>query len=605
MSFAQAFQKAQAKESKKGNEVMLKIPDPPTVTIETDPELVPMMYRAQIEGRCSLQYAGDNENLKKWLEEWIYPNSQEKDAPVYQRAEPSLGLDGNIYRLKIKFLFRVFSDCGQDSINRPVLGKHGIPFLPGSGIKGLFERLSRNPDIKPDLQAKVKEYCGTIENPGTLRFLGAYPVGDWASTTQVTFQRDREQITETRYRISDVIHPQQDKQVKGIFKGNAIAQMSLYKPTLIFELSSAQSFSLKEWQSIGDLLRRALRKGLGGKTSSGYGFWVIPQDRYPLDIGLEGIGVSSLLRSHQPEFRPNLFKATLKGHLTRLLGGVCSDSNRTKEKLSLLFGDDKNPGKLKIYWESKSFYIGTQGLEKTPIFKTHGTLFLDAPQSELELLQWVVEFTYVMAGIGKSWRRVWHKGLSTWDDEEPPTWHEGFYPSYQKRAIGCHWEWNNSSFDRTPIQSAEDLDGFLQNLQSFFLEYMGLSSANFQSFKEAWHPQQVSVYCSSKPVKKSHAIHCFHHEIFKTTPAIGGKDPGDKRPTAVSSVWHRMLPIEKDQFDNNQYLEIITIFHGGKDSQWRKQWERNGKDQLLNFVAEIEKKLSFCWGTDLTAKNKR
>ncbi len=57
---------------------------------------------------------------------------------------------------------------------------------------------------------------------------------------------------------------------------------------------------------------------------------------------------------------------------------------------------------------------------------------------------------------------------------------------------------------------------------------------------------------------KSEAIELFHDPVFKYTPAIGGREyqppiNGEERnspPTAVSSVWHRMLPID----DKGNYL---------------------------------------------------
>ena len=99
----------------------------------TNPHQVPMMYRAQIGGRCSLQFAGKNDDLEAWRNEWIYP--QKNQQPLYQYREPLLGKNGKFYRIKIDFPFRVFSNCGQDSILRPVLGKNAIPFIPGSSIK--------------------------------------------------------------------------------------------------------------------------------------------------------------------------------------------------------------------------------------------------------------------------------------------------------------------------------------------------------------------------------------------------------------------------------------------------------------------------------------
>jgi CRISPR-associated protein Cmr6 len=110
-------------------------------------------------------------------------------------------------------------------------------------------------------------------------------------------------------------------------------------------------------------------------------------------------------------------------------------------------------------------------------------------------------------------------------------------------------------------------------------------------WRETWHKDCASIY--TLVTDKSKAIDIFHKAEFKTTPAIGGRKPGDKRPKAVSCVWHRMLPISDDQ-----YLEIVTVFHGDHGKE-KDPWQREGVDQLEPFVEEIKGKgLIFTWGTD-------
>lgn len=572
MVFAQAFQKAIAQKGEDTNITLPQNNDSPP----THPEQIPMMYRAQIQGRCSLQYAKDNDDLNRWTQEWVYPNSNQ--TPTYQHPEPKLGLDGSIYRLKIKFPFRVFTNCGQDSLLRPTIGKDGIPFIPGSGIKGLFERLSRNPQVSPELQNQVKRYCGTPEHQGRLRFHGAYPIGDWAGT-QTTGE------TETRYRCIDVVHPQQKRQVEGKGSPQAIAVVSFYQPTFVFELSSITPLPESEWQTIGGLLKRALRPGLGGKTSTGYGLCFIPQDRYPIWVTLNGKGVSPLLRSNEPEFRPNLFKASLQGHVSRLLAGVSGDEKAVRAKVDHLFGQTTQPGKLQLYWQSKSLKYDTQGKENTPTYQTRGTLHVDAPKSDLPFLQAVIEFTLTMGGLGKSWRRVWHGD---------------FFPNYNTRGIGCHWIGEDSSFERTRIKQPKELKVFLDKLRQKTREYLGVkgNSAQWLSWKEAWCPKRLTVY--SQVVTESKGVKLFHEERFKTTPAIGGREPNDDHPTSISFVWHRMLPI-----DGNKYLEIVTLFHGGQwdHPAWRRQDKRGEVENQFPVFIDRLKGLGFelTWGNEPTS----
>jgi CRISPR-associated protein Cmr6 len=213
-----------------------------------------------------------------------------------------------------------------------------------------------------------------------------------------------------------------------------------------------------------------------------------------------------------------------------------------------------------------------------------------------------------MAGIGKSWRRAWHEG--------PIQWHSGFYPGYAKRAIGCHWESDYTSFEMLDIKSSDDLKKFLNNLQNYLKNYLKQGNISSQNFKEAWHSNNLTVF--SKVVSQSQAIELFHQKKFKETPAIGGRNPGDDHPTAVSCVWHRMLPIDKVQ-----YLEIVTIFHGDYDKPkdpWQrvvKERDNKGKvvfkddkpiikeqsNQLKPFIEALKKQgLEYTWGEETPYK---
>jgi CRISPR-associated protein Cmr6 len=601
-SIAQAFEKAYVKQGKK-----IDIPEP-KMEIETNPEVVPMMYRAQISGRCGLQYGKNNQHLIDWAEQWIYP--QEDKQPFYQYPEPKLGLDGSIYRFKLTFPFRVFSNCGQDSIARPVMGKDGIPFIPGSSIKGLFIRLIKRKKDNP------KSAAGTIfqqyfaENkPEILRFHGAYPVDNWAATFSKQELEDNKQ-EKIPYRIVDVVHPQQSRQVegKGEPKGEpkAIPIISFYNPTFIFELSCTEKLSEEEWIKISHLLKEALQPGLGGKTSSGYGLFVQPQYEYPVSMRLKGTGVSSTLRGGTPEFRPNMFKATLRGHVSRLLAGVCSNENEVRNKVNKLFGSNTSPGLANIFWNYKEENLRREkiGNEQTPVYEIKGDLYLDVRErdfkeikddkkrqeaqknariNDLKLLQYALQFTYTMGGIGKSWRRVWHKGIGDW--------HPGFM-SYETRAIGCHWqgEWNqNYEYKPDSISSVQELTDFLKKLHQFCQKYMGQNVSGYlTNWKEAWHPKRLKIY--AQIVDKSHLIDLFHNNIFKTTPAIGGREPNGDRPTSISSVWHRMLPID----GTSNYLEIVTLFTS-KESDWERTTDGNKVNQLQPFIQAITAKNSCCF----------
>ncbi|MBR8839647.1 MAG: hypothetical protein DSM106950_38025 [Stigonema ocellatum SAG 48.90 = DSM 106950] len=541
---------------------------------------VPRMYRAQWEERCQLQFVPRTEDRDQWLKEWIDP---EGNGNVYQHTSDSKpeGNDGSIYRVKIKFPYRVFTNSGQDdSIQRPPFGKKGIPFISGSSIKGLFRRVCND-------EEKLF-YCGSPTKPGCLRFHGAYPIGDWTGKVRFPIIRNGDRLSETCYSILDIAHPQQKKQVEAQETTNANTFISLLEPTLVFEFSRNDNNSDRkiEWEEVKSLLQTALKQGLGGKTSNGYGIFGKPDFidlPETIHLTLSGSGVSSTLlkgkvdlpknwSQKEPqgqgklEFRHHIFKASFRGHVSRLLAGVCNDKELVKQKADELFGSSDNLGKVKIFWEQTR---KPQNLSYT----IEGKLHIYTQQNQ-RLIQQIVQFAYVMGGFGKTWRRVSHAR---------------FYRSYVEQQgkfdIGCHWESRQSDF--MTINSREDLTVFLNQLHQNCRDYLAIKSPTFiREWREAWHPKNVAVY--SQVVNESQAIRLFHQETFKTTPAIGGRNQGDTRPNYVSSVWHRMLPIS-----NHQYLEIVTVFHGDR-TPWR---HRSQDNQLQPFINSLQDQgLQLSWG---------
>lgn len=524
---------------------------------------VPMMFRAQTSGRCSLQFAGSQDDRDRWTKELL--NCQQGESqPSHQHSEdiPNVIEDGYFFRTKIEFSWRVFTNSGQDSIARPVLDVRGIPHIPGSSIKGLFRRGCQERDRKKNESEKLTNlYCGDTENlePGILRFHGAYPVGDWAGTIE------DENPDNATYRMVDVVHPQQDWQIgKPSQKKNASALISLYKPTLVFEISSSKALSQEKWETIQAILKSALRPGLGGKTSSGYGLVYQPKDKYEISAYLRGQGINPVLLGKNPEFRPNTFKATLRSHTRRLLAGCISNERDVDRLVGELFGSTKAPARVEIYWDGKFPVIP----EST--YKVKGTLGISVPTvKEQEMLKSVFQFAYTMGGFGKSWRRVWHKI---------------FYPKRQyDKDIGCHWRADEDWLEE--IQKPKQLTAFLDRLEQVCQDYCGSNNSRPLDWREAWHRDRVAVYAAV--TERSQAIQLFHDPKLKMTPEIGGKNKGDDRPKYVSSVWHRMLPIPE-----KRYLEIVTVFHQ------RKSNKGNRDNPLKAFTDELRgKNLKLVWGT--------
>lgn len=556
-------------------------PEPNTTKSQDyiSPEEVPMMYRAQVDGRCSLMYAGDrNKYLEQWKDEWIYPDSQ--GLPHYQKQEPPL-IEGKNYRIKVEFPFRLLSNCGQDSILRPIMGKDGIPYLSGSSVKGLFRRVCND--------AQAQKYCGDNENlaPSSLgfRFHGAYPVGDWSGMHKVKVWEHGQEIIKIRYRMLDVVHPQQERQVGSDRQQNAtaLASVSLYKPTMIFEFSSADPDT--NWKELETIFWRAIDLGVGGKTSTGYGFGGHSDSRPAIvqqgkaNVMLIGQGVSPTLRSGEAEFRPNLFKASLRGHFQRLLAGVVDDRRNLDPEVNRLFGSSSSPGTIQLFWEPREEVKYAQ-FGATQTFQANGILHINASKDEeVELIEQVLKFAFIMGGFGKSWRRASH---------------QLFHKTYKKFEIGCHWKLPLMDRSWMQIKSTANLKSFLDDIHQDYKTQFGGGKATSLNWREAWHPDRLSIYAAV--TQDSKAITLFHDDTYKKTPAIGGKNPNDNRPKFLSSVWHRMLPISDDKF-----LEIVTVFHGQ-----REVWKHRTKDdQLQNFTEDLKKQgLSYVWGNSSPPKKK-
>ena len=199
---------------------------------------VPLMFRAQVEGRCQVQRLipkAPEQDAERWVDEWVdkaYP-----EAPGFGE-----GVQTRTYSISWRFI----TNSGQDDgVIRPVIGARGWPFYPGSSMKGLFrqsaERMEQTGELSP---GTCNRYCGNEAklNPGILRFHGGYP-------------------TDTRWteNLVDIVHPQQQWQVKSNQKeGGAFIQISLYKPELTFGISSTKDLTDEDWDEIWTIWAAAL-----------------------------------------------------------------------------------------------------------------------------------------------------------------------------------------------------------------------------------------------------------------------------------------------------------------------------------------------------------
>jgi CRISPR-associated protein Cmr6 len=517
------------------------------------------MFQAQAPGRCQVAYLqkGEEPDAVRWTYEWVehaetYPdrssdNLQTQDSTIAWRLLTNSGLD--------------------DSVILPVLGAKGIPYFPGSSMKGLFRRAC-NP-------AQSDRYCGkplpgNDWQPGILRFHGGYPVDDsWTED------------------LVDIVHPQQNWQVKGAKEGGAFPLISLYKPTLRFGLSSSEDLSEQEWSTIWEIWQNALANGIGSRVSAGYGQIENSQPQILFKGKLKGQGQAPKLLTGDGEFRPNMIRAAIRGHALRIFGGLTSAENAERLVEQLFGGIQRREGTIGLlglkFVDSKlDLDKFGQGKYAQPCYAVEGDLTwylarrLDNPEHEAPLKKLVTalnQFAIVFGGFGKSWRRADHR-----------LFFEEYYDDAYKALIGCHWHWMGTpSLTRNArkVRNPQHIKPFVAEVRKIAREWMELQNVpatNFaNNWREAWHPSKVQVWGRIAEEKEaSEAIRWFHGPYRQGQPGIhreGSIYHSDfvGKVGKIGRIWHRMYPLvvlrpDPKNADKQiarptpRFLELLTLF---------------------------------------------
>ena len=560
--------------------------------MKTIPDLsqkVPLMYRAQINGRCQIQRLipkAEEQDAVRWADEWT--------DKVFS-TPPNFGkqVQTKTYKLSWRFV----TNGGQDDgVIRPTLGAYGYPIYPGSSMKGLFRR-SCTPE-------QADRYCGRNlgrdgMQPGLLRFLGGYP-------------------TDTRWTESlvDIVHPQQDWQVmKDKKAAGAFIQISLYKPELQFGLSSAETLSEAEWATIWGIWERAIATGLGCRVSAGYG-QPLQQRRSSqmlYAVKLRGQGQAAKLVDGTGEFRPNAFRAAIRGHALRIFGGL-TDAKQAERLVNQLFGSVQgggNAGLLNMAFLESNLSIGSfgQGAYAQPTYDVEGELVwsmtTSLPKAKLKALRnlvgYLTQFAMILGGVGKSWRRADHRL---------------FYPEYAdqgyKPLIGCHWQWvgDRSLRSDVRVRKPEKLGEFIEVVRRMALAWMeiqGVTPGQRADWREAWHPQTVEIWGRMADyAEDSRAIRWFHGPYREAMPRANIREGSIYRSSLtgqmsqIGRIWHRMYP-HVGLFKNRQdpagqpisrqtakFLEVLTIFPD-------QSKEARGFLEFLDSQEHLEKGFQRLW----------
>jgi len=543
---------------------------------------VPLMFQAPIPERGKIQYAGDPEPAKKWVSQWLEGAPakppevvQDKDILLWKRcpqppmgALPGFGKVKQVWEYQIDW--RLVTNSGQDKdVILPVIGAKGMPFFPGSSMKGLFLRACPVEKRSRYCGGEVRQSGQVSTKPGLLRFHGGYPTDmNWAQVD----------------RLVDIVHGQQKAQVEGAARSSANVLLSLYRPKMKFGFSSVKPIADTEWREIQAIWEAALMLGLGSRVSAGYGYveGLVNEDRTLLRVHLKGKGLAPTLLTKKEEFRPNVFKAALRGHTLRILGGL---TNATQAKLLTQKiwggieggrrGNEPVVGSLGVQLVKSDVVLGKheQGGRSQPTydFQSGELCIVKTKECSLELEKFVtalVQFAMLLGGFGKSWRRSHHKI---------------FYPEYlqnpAKSMIGCHWEFLPESSNLTVTAAKPDLGKIQQFLREelpgaaqAWMRSEGVMPGGLADWRESWVSGRVRVYGRLADGEKgSVAIHWFHDDesepgrwIKKT--ALGGSMGRTGR------IWHRMYPrygLKEGQRQpllkqgRGLYVELFTVFPDG------------------------------------------
>ncbi len=553
---------------------------------------VPLMFRAQVEGRCQVQRLipkAPEQDAERWVDEWVdkaYP-----EAPGFGE-----GVQTRTYSISWRFI----TNSGQDDgVIRPVIGARGWPFYPGSSMKGLFrqsaERMEQTGELSP---GTCNRYCGNEAklNPGILRFHGGYP-------------------TDTRWteNLVDIVHPQQQWQVKSNQKeGGAFIQISLYKPELTFGISSTKDLTDEDWDEIWTIWAAALSMGIGCRVSAGYGQPEEHTGEILYRTQLRGQGQAAKLIDGTGEFRPNIFRAAIRGHALRIFGGLAS-SDMAETLVQELFGGIQGgatAGLLSMAFRDTRLDLDEfgQGSYRQPTYTVEGKLIWkltrpDLPDAEKQSLTKLIEaltrFAMVFGGFGKSWRRADHRLV-----------YPDYYDQGYKPLIGCHWQWldKRSQIRDVRVRKLEQVGGFIEEVRQSAQAWMVVQQKSpmpnqYANWREAWHPDRVQVWGQeADDLEDSEAVHWFHGPYQEPIPSARIPEGSIYRTSLtgrmgqIGRIWHRMYPkvrLVKDPQDprkpmplvTRQCFELVTLFPD----------ESVESERLLEFLHSKQKLFKKSW----------
>ena len=524
------------------------------------------MFRAQVEHRCQLHRIYSNKDLceiaekenispeqysVRWINQWLKAQS-ETENPLSFSFENHPEDDTQFQTESYTISWRFVTNGGQDDeIIRPVIGVSGLPFYPGSSMKGAFCQA-----CTPE-QKQRYHLTKNSDEPSLLRFHGGYPTNDW------------------KKQLVDIVHPQQKWQMRVTNTKekpkdeSAFALISLYQPTIQFGISSLLPDT--DWDEIWSIWEKALGYGIGCRVSSGYGLTNDTTGDVIHQVKLHGVGGASKLLNKKTEFRPNIFRAALRGHALRIFSGL--NSALAEDIVDELFGGIRS-GREKVGLLVMAFHTDNQqwssdytdeayDVTGNLIWQLSGKINNPEHRSYLQnLVKKLTQFAMLLGGFGKSWRRADHRK---------------FYPTYKKHLIGCHWSWVD---DDNLIRNSDNPDDIINDAKKVIEETIKSASEWMQKrgfeVKKTIPNQPLTPTPTTTPKPTSTSTQNQNNSQIPQLNRPTRRPVPSGNQTAQQSLWretwlHNNVQVWGRIARNAEDTKIIPLLHSSKPSRSQNQ----------------------------------
>jgi CRISPR-associated protein Cmr6 len=186
-------------------------------------------------------------------------------------------------------------------------------------------------------------------------------------------------------------------------------------------------------------------------------------------------------------------------------------------------------------------------------------------QELAELAKAIVQFSLLLGGFGKSWRRADH-----WQFFRP------YLEKGNKPMIGCHWKFIDSSESLyLPITDLQqDLSQFIDRLRIRFQNYAAKQGYTIHpdnpvhcDWREAWYPydNQGGVQVWGRIVEDRIKAIKWFHQPYEGTHTLRNLQGSIGRDSQTGRLWHRIYPYYQLNSEGKLQrqkppIELLTFF---------------------------------------------